>query len=249
MKSERRHELETNDLADWLGHASEKLQPHFKTILAVVLLAIIVLVGRSMLATSSQRQEEESWSAFFASRKLEAAALRDVATQYPRSKAAPWALLVAGQNGLQDGLSKLIADRDKSKELLEQSASDFRLAISKAKDDEVKKRAMFGLAQVYETLGDFEQAKAEYEKVISMWPDDSVSEFARRRAEFASRSDTVAFVDWLKQQKVPDPTNPPSPSAPSIEVKPPESSVLDEAKAEETTTPPDVPSEEAENSP
>lgn len=234
MKSERRHELETNDLADWLGHTSEKLQPHLKTILAVILLVIILLVGRGMLANASLRQEEESWSAFFASRRMEPSALRDVATQYPRSKAAPWALIQAGQNGTLAAQNE--PDRDKAKETLELAVNDFKLAVSKSRDEEVRKRAILGLAQAYECLGRFEEANAEYEKIVAEWPNDPLTEVARRRAEFAGRPETQAFVDWLRQQKLPDPSNPPTPSAPGIDVKPPESSVLEEDNSPATQT-------------
>ena len=226
MKSERRHELETNDLADWLGHASTTVQPYFKTVLAAVLLLIAVLVGRSMLASSSQRQNNESWSAFFASRTLQSAdAMRDVAKQFPRAKATPWALQLAGEFGLREGIEKLLIDRDKAKEILKQSADDYSLAIQKATDQAVQKRASLGLAQVYETLGDFEQATTQYQKVVANWPGDPIADLAQRRADFIARKDTLAFADWFKEQKI-DPTPPPATN--DLNVKPPESSAVSE---------------------
>ncbi len=236
MKSERRHELETNDLADWLGHTVSTLQPYFKTVLAAALLLIAVLLGRSMLASSSQRQNDESWSAFFASRTLQSAeAMRDVAKQFPRAKATPWALQLAGEFGLREGIEKLLVDRDKAKEILTQSAEDYRLAIEKASDEAVRKRATLGLAQVYETLGDFEQATTQYQKVVAEWPGDPLAELAQRRGDFIERKDTLAFADWFKQQKM-DPT--PPPSATDLNVKPPETSaVSEEGKESDPATP------------
>ena len=45
MRSERRHELQTNALADWLGTVIERVQPYQTSLLGVVLLAAMLAVG------------------------------------------------------------------------------------------------------------------------------------------------------------------------------------------------------------
>ena len=46
MKTERRHELQTNELADWLGHQFEHVKPHGKTILAASILGTRAASGQ-----------------------------------------------------------------------------------------------------------------------------------------------------------------------------------------------------------
>ena len=42
MKSEERHKLQQNELADWLGRSYAVIKPYANAILAVVLLAVVV---------------------------------------------------------------------------------------------------------------------------------------------------------------------------------------------------------------
>ena len=49
MKTERRHELKHNDLADWLGKSIEGLEHNYRAVLGVF--AVLALVTRKWLAT------------------------------------------------------------------------------------------------------------------------------------------------------------------------------------------------------
>ena len=66
MKTERRHELQTNVLADWLGHRTEAIRPYFIYIVmggvALLVVAIVVTIASNwQLARSS-----EGWADYFA---------------------------------------------------------------------------------------------------------------------------------------------------------------------------------------
>jgi tetratricopeptide (TPR) repeat protein len=45
MKSERRHELKANELAEWLGHLPEFLQENYKTVIYVSVVVIVVAIA------------------------------------------------------------------------------------------------------------------------------------------------------------------------------------------------------------
>lgn len=219
MKSERRHELETNELADWLGHATERVQPYLKTILAGVLVAVLVLAGRALMAGNSQKQRDESWTALFGSMKLrDPDAVRDVAKLYPRTTAAPWAYQTAGDLGLEKGANQLLMDREAGKKFLLAAADDYQSAFRSAKDDMLRQKALLGLAQVHEALGDVAKAKEQYQKIATTWPNEPVAELANRRGEFAGRKDTADFLAWFATQKIEPnpPANQAGPKPPSI---------------------------------
>ena len=44
MKTERRHELQTNDLADWLGRKIDSARPHAKVISGIAIVAATAFV-------------------------------------------------------------------------------------------------------------------------------------------------------------------------------------------------------------
>mgnify|MGYP001116933776 CR=1 FL=1 len=65
MKTERRHELQTNVLADWLGRQIEALRPYAGTIATGVLVLVILLIGYSIWNTWSAGSAAQAWSEFF----------------------------------------------------------------------------------------------------------------------------------------------------------------------------------------
>jgi hypothetical protein len=65
MKTERRHELQTNVLADWLGRQIEAIRPYAGTIVTGVLVIVIVLIGYSIWNTWSAGSAAIAWSEFF----------------------------------------------------------------------------------------------------------------------------------------------------------------------------------------
>ncbi len=57
MKTERRHELAKNDLADWIGDRIEELKPYSTAIWATVL---AVLVGAFAIVYWSRKSEAQT---------------------------------------------------------------------------------------------------------------------------------------------------------------------------------------------
>ncbi len=65
MKTERRHELQTNTLADWLGRQIEALRPHFTTIITGIVVLVVALVGYGIWSSRSQQAAAEAWTNYF----------------------------------------------------------------------------------------------------------------------------------------------------------------------------------------
>ena len=62
MKSERRHELQHNDLAEWILKTYERILPYRNTILGVGLLVVVLLVGMSFWHSQDVAQAGEAWN-------------------------------------------------------------------------------------------------------------------------------------------------------------------------------------------
>ena len=63
MKTERRHELQTNQLADWIGHQYDHVKPHTKTILAAAILSTAVIITAMVLMQDAKSRGNGAGSA------------------------------------------------------------------------------------------------------------------------------------------------------------------------------------------
>ena len=55
MKTERRHELQNNELAAWLTVWIEKIQPYLKTVLGVLILGLVIILGIFIVQNREQQ--------------------------------------------------------------------------------------------------------------------------------------------------------------------------------------------------
>ena len=65
MKSERRHELATNELADWLTHVVQTTKTYQNAILFVLLAMVAVLGGYAWWSWQRAAQLETGWEKFY----------------------------------------------------------------------------------------------------------------------------------------------------------------------------------------
>lgn len=62
MKTERRHELKTNDLANWLGQNVDRVRPYSMTILAVVIGVVVLAILWSVWSSRNRQSIEDAWA-------------------------------------------------------------------------------------------------------------------------------------------------------------------------------------------
>ncbi|MEC7409790.1 MAG: tetratricopeptide repeat protein, partial [Planctomycetota bacterium] len=60
MSSERRHQLEHNELAVWLGKVNKSIEPHSKPIAAVVAVVVVAGVAWSFLTTEELARRSDA---------------------------------------------------------------------------------------------------------------------------------------------------------------------------------------------
>ncbi len=196
MRRERRHELEHNELADWLAGSIETVKPYVNTILGVLLAIMIVLVGGIWWMQQSQADVAESWDAFYtALASKNVVDLTTVAEDYPHSNAADWARVVAGNVRLNVGCNKLFENRADANLQLHKAADLFDEVLEKSQQQALLDRATYGLARAREAMGELDEAKELYKKVAENWPDGPFAEIAAGRLEKLQQPGTLAFYD------------------------------------------------------
>ncbi len=196
MRSERRHELEHNELADWLAGSIETVKPYVNTILGVLLAVVIVVVGGTWWMQQSQAEMGESWDAFHkALASNNPSELAFMAEDYPDTKAADWARVVAGNIHLDMGCNKLFINRADANLELHKAADLFDEVLEKSQQRVLLDRATYGLARTREAMGELDEAKSLYKKVTENWPDGPFAEIAANRLEKLQQPGTLAFYD------------------------------------------------------
>ncbi|HXT59432.1 MAG TPA: hypothetical protein VN699_12405 [Pirellulales bacterium] len=203
MKTERRHELATNDLSDWLGDKIEELKPYSTAIWASVLGVLVLIAAGVYWSRQSEASLERGWDRFFLARAdTTTEKLRDAADDHPTSAPALWSRLSLADRELAKGVDLLFEDRAAAQEALKDAADAYRYTIEHAPSGSLlAERATFGLGEAFESQNELEKARKQYADVESQWPGGPFSMEAQRRLADLDRASTKAFYDWFANQE------------------------------------------------
>ncbi len=209
MKSERRHELEHNALADWLADALEKIRPYQNAILGGLVLVVGLVVAVTLWRNMAHQQATVAWEDYFQTLQTgQPGDLEDAADRHPGSEAAQWADTAAADLRLASGCNLLFSDKPSA--LFElRKAVDLYLSVLQQTDERtLLERATFGLARAYEAQIDLEKAEQRYEEVVERWPDGPFGDVAKERlaalGQRSVRELADRFAKWEPQPAVSD---------------------------------------------
>ena len=212
MKAERRHELQTNALADWLNKTFTKLQPHANTILIGALLVVLAIVAVVMLTNRSSNRGAGAWGAYYQATVVEdddkrITELLGVSENHPDTAAGLWARLMAGEARLVRGNNASFKDRAEGREDLDKAQMDFEAVIkgadklSKKENSLLLQRGHWGLARTFEALAMHDEAVEQYQKLAEGWPEDALGKAAADKAEYLE-----GMSEWFTWYASVDPT-------------------------------------------
>ncbi len=204
MKTERRHELETNVLADSLGHLADAERPYGKTVLAAVIAVIVALLAWTYISSQNKTREIDGWNGYFqAVNNRDEQMLQDVTEQFSGTKVAQWARLTLGDWRLDNGTNRLLADRKIASDQLREASETYQALLLQTNESTIQQRATFGLARAREALGDLDKARADYQSLAEKWPDSPFAAVSKKRAAELEKLPTKQFYDWLAAYEPP----------------------------------------------
>ena len=206
MKTERRHELKTNELADWLGRNVQASQPYLRLIVGGALVVALLLVGGIYYVNNQAIRQGDAWQEFYAATENpnREESLRDVAQRYGDTEVGQWARNMLADIELTNGSRHMFEDRSKANELLASAEQDYQIVAESANDPYLKRRALMGLAQSLEAVNRIERAKIQYAEIKNNWPDSYIGKSAAQSLKRVENQGD--FYDWFFDQQ-------PSPSA------------------------------------
>jgi tetratricopeptide (TPR) repeat protein len=219
MKTQRRHELQTNVLADYLGKQIQTVRPHFKTITIGAIAVLLALVGYVYLLQQQRARAGKGWADYFkAIGNRDVKQLDEVAQLHSGTVAGFWARQAAADLKLAKGSGELFTDRKEAQKSLREAEENY-VAIEKDATAYplLVERARFGLAQVYEGYSDVGKAQKYYEKVAQANPSSALAKAAQHRAEQLADKSTESWYNWFeRQQPVARRTSPPGKEGPQV---------------------------------
>ena len=209
MDTERRHELEDNDLAGSTLELVDRIRPHLRTILTGIALAFAGLAAWTVISSQQSAAKARSWEECIAALSSgDGERLTAVTRQHADTPAAGWAQLVLADSALAQGCDLLFADRARGLERLEDAVGRYRQLLATRPTGMLAERTVFGLAKANEALGNLDEARQGYEAVIADHPGSAAASLAASRVAAVSRQATRQWYDWFAAQKPAPPATP-----------------------------------------
>lgn len=210
MKSDRRHELQTNELANWIGRQYERHQGHLPTVLWGVLAVVAVIVLLGVWGSRSSNSIAGAWEEFYqignVDAKVRPKRLKELAEKYPNTEIALWARLDLADQLCYDGHAKLDIDREIATTYLREAQQTYALILQSPKAlPEMIRRAALAEAKCWELLGDREKAIDTYKSVAKKFATSypELSQDAASRASDLEQPEAADFYKWLAEYKPP----------------------------------------------
>jgi hypothetical protein len=242
MKSNRRHELQTNELANWIGRQYARHQGNLPTILWGVLAVVALIVLLGVWTSRNSRSVAGAWEDYYeigtADPKVRQKRLRELAEKYEGNEIALWARLDLADQLCYDGRAKMDFERDIGKANLREAQQNYALVLKNPKAlSEMKRRAAIAEGKCWEILGEREKAIETYRSVAKQFATtyaDVAAEAASRASEL-EQPEAADFYKWLADYTPPTGRLPELPGMnslfpPGFDMKP-ESNGSDDATA------------------
>jgi hypothetical protein len=203
MKSERRHDLETNELAvrvqDWL----DRVKPYASQI-ALVLLGVAVLAymwsewGNVTSATEQAAWDEYTLASYSSDPELNSMKLLAENEEYAGTPVPEWAYLSWCDRQLLLSSQSFLIDRTATVNRLEKVQEIYQTLANDSGNSQVQERARFGLAQSLEMQGKLDEARAVYQRVKG-----DLTPLATSRAEQVQSDKVKEAYSWLTTAELP----------------------------------------------
>lgn len=167
MKSEHRHDLQTNVLSAELAKWVQKVKPFSGQIVTGIVLLAVLYAGLAVWDVQSAEKEREAWDAFALATDTsdpEINSLQRVAEneQYAGTKMQEWAYVGWCDRQVLNAMSSYLIDRKTTEDRLRNVVGIYENLASGAADFQVQNRARFGLARVYELQNKLDEARQQY---------------------------------------------------------------------------------------
>ena len=215
MKSERRHDLQTNVLADWLGGKVAKIQANASWVGGGFLLILIVVVFLFVRQNRLASVASEGWTRFQQARSGGLVAisqqqplalnnavrdLEDIAREYASDPIAAYAHLTLGDLLLQNGRTQYSLNKTAARDAFQAAARYYQMVVESTKSPDIKNRALFCQGKSLEWQLKLSQAKEIYQKVSGPYGPEAEARI-RNLDHKGTEAFYKQFAEWKPKPK------------------------------------------------
>ena len=203
MKSERRHDLQHNELLDWLNKSTAFIKPHANTILIGLIVILATYVGVKIWSYRSGERSAKAWDSLYAAMgSSELTGIDRVSEDYVNSEVGDWARLISADLRFANGCDELFTNKIAAGQELQKAMANYVAVLEASSESAIRERATFGLARTYEAMagtrqsqGELDKAREKYQEVVENWAEGVYAKSAKRRLEDLDRASTKEFYD------------------------------------------------------
>ena len=216
MKNERRHELQQNELADWIEKKYASIAPYGKSIATVCVAAVVLYAAYSFISSRNLAAKNAEWD------NLDSIHEADLAGVIKRRESGTplgdLARFKLANDDLTKGINALIRenDYDSTKKLIQESLDNYSAVANSTSDLFLKQMAICGKARAHESLNQLDAAKKEYEALLKFEKNAIFDDYAKQRIADISRGSVKQFYTTLTQM-----ASQPKPKSGTPDPKPP----------------------------
>lgn len=199
MKTDRRHELQTNDLAAWLSNLIEKYRSQAGLIGGIAILAAVAWLLTSYMSASAQKASAGAWSSYFQAAETGTAEQFDaVASSYGDTAAGQWARFSSANGAVAQATELAFTDREEAKAKLSKARKTLD-SLANTNDTMLRQRVMIATAQTLEAIGSLGdqsaigEAATQYQKVVDSFPGTAIGNAAEQQL---ARLKSYQEKDW-----------------------------------------------------
>ena len=219
MKSERRHELQQNDLAKHVEQWIVRARPYGTYLVGVPLALVVIGIAWTIYQGGASRQAAEASTEYQNAYVSAQQALRrgtlsveiveelkGIATNHQNTPAAILAQFSLANMQRRSGTEQAARNPQDSNDLLQQatelygnvlSSIDEVAGIDAARRAEIKVAATYFRGLAFEAHRDLDRARTDYGGVSEMAPDSALAKQAEIRLADLKQQDVVDFYAWL----------------------------------------------------
>lgn len=227
MNNQRRHELEHNVLAGYLGTAFSKIQHLLKPLALAAVLGGVIFAAYSIYQSMTTKKSATAWTEYYFNLDGDANSFQDLAKNYGDSSAGQWSRLSAATGLLRDGIDALYVNREEGVSNIKKAIQELE-SLRGSSIPELQTQVLHGLGKAHESLGQLTEATTFYEQLagVSSLSDDEKKQI-NDRLSYLGTDEAKSFYAWFEKLD-PKPASPPQlpgdlsvpPDSPSIQFDP-----------------------------
>jgi len=197
MKSDRRHELQTNYLADQLGTAASTGKPYATWLVGGLIAAAVLALAYGLYSSQVANSNSQAWGDYYFNiGSGDAEVFQQVAKDHPQTSAASWSEQAWADNQLMVGLDQIYNNRSEAEKSIQAAIGAYEKILSTAYEPELQNRAAMGLGQALESIGKLDEAARHYKQVAGSGA-SAFATMAANRLAWISSGDGKAFYEWF----------------------------------------------------